>query len=123
MAADPYEQVRRVCTGLPEVVEVDAAAEVHGAYVGVRFKIRNRIVAEVFEWEGSAPMLVVFVDPDERVFLLHAGHPYFSLRHTDKRIGLVFDKGTDWDEVAELVTESYRLTAPKKLVALLDEGT
>jgi hypothetical protein len=27
---------------------------------------------------------------------------------------------TDWDEVAELLTDSYRITAPKKLVALLD---
>jgi hypothetical protein len=26
----------------------------------------------------------------------------------------------DWDEIAELVEESYRNTAPKRLVALLD---
>jgi hypothetical protein len=29
------------------------------------------------------------------------------------------DGTTDWDEVKELVTESYCLLAPKKLVALL----
>jgi len=28
--------------------------------------------------------------------------------------------GTDWEEVRELVTESYRVLAPKKLCALLD---
>jgi hypothetical protein len=28
--------------------------------------------------------------------------------------------GTDWDEIRELVTESYRRLAPKKLTALLD---
>jgi predicted DNA-binding protein (MmcQ/YjbR family) len=27
---------------------------------------------------------------------------------------------TDWKEVRELVTESYRLLAPRKLTALLD---
>ena len=27
---------------------------------------------------------------------------------------------TDWDEITELVTDSYRLTAPKKLIAQLD---
>jgi len=27
---------------------------------------------------------------------------------------------TDWDEIGELVTESYRLLAPKKLIARLD---
>jgi hypothetical protein len=27
---------------------------------------------------------------------------------------------TDWEEIRELVTESYRILAPKKLTALLD---
>jgi hypothetical protein len=27
---------------------------------------------------------------------------------------------TDWEEIRELVTESYRVLAPKKLTALLD---
>ena len=29
---------------------------------------------------------------------------------------------TDWEEIRELVIESYRILAPKKLTALLDEG-
>jgi hypothetical protein len=33
---------------------------------------------------------------------------------------MVLDDATDWDEVAELVTESYCIMAPKKLVALVD---
>ncbi len=28
----------------------------------------------------------------------------------------------DWDEIADLVEESYRMTAPKRLRALLDQG-
>jgi hypothetical protein len=31
------------------------------------------------------------------------------------------DGSTDWDEVAELLDASYRLTAPKRLIAELDE--
>jgi len=38
-------------------------------------------------------------------------------------VGLVIDAHTDWSEVAELVTESYCLLAPKKLVALMDRPT
>jgi len=38
-------------------------------------------------------------------------------------VGLVLDAHTDWSEVAELVTESYCLLAPKKLVALMDRPT
>jgi hypothetical protein len=35
----------------------------------------------------------------------------------------VLDDDVDWDEVAELLTESYCLLAPKKLVALVDRPT
>jgi len=28
----------------------------------------------------------------------------------------------DWDEVADLVEASYRMTAPKRLLAVLDQG-
>lgn len=34
--------------------------------------------------------------------------------------GIDLDADTDWAEVAELLEESYRLTAPKRLVAELD---
>lgn len=35
-------------------------------------------------------------------------------------VGLRLDADTDWTEVAELLTESYCVLAPKKLVALVD---
>jgi hypothetical protein len=35
-------------------------------------------------------------------------------------VGLRLDGTVDWDEVNELVTESYRVLAPKALVARLD---
>jgi hypothetical protein len=35
---------------------------------------------------------------------------------------MVLDDDTDWDEVAELVTESYLYCAPQKLRRLLDRG-
>jgi hypothetical protein len=34
-------------------------------------------------------------------------------------IGVRLDRPTDWGEIADLVTDSYRMTAPKRLVALL----
>jgi hypothetical protein len=37
---------------------------------------------------------------------------------TGKPVPLTDD--TDWEEIRELVTESYRILAPKKLAALLD---
>ena len=35
-------------------------------------------------------------------------------------IGVWLDRGVDWAEVDDLVRESYRLVAPKKLRVLLD---
>jgi hypothetical protein len=39
----------------------------------------------------------------------------------DPRARLVATCHADWDEVAELAVDAYRLTAPKRLLALLDQ--
>jgi predicted DNA-binding protein (MmcQ/YjbR family) len=33
---------------------------------------------------------------------------------------VLLNEDTDWEEIRELVTESYRVLAPKKLTTLLD---
>ena len=48
------------------------------------------------------------------------GHPFFASRAGRDRIVVVLTDDTDWEEIRELVTESYRILAPKKLTALLD---
>ena len=49
------------------------------------------------------------------------GHPFFAPRRArHDRIGVWLSDGTDWEEVRELVIESYRLLAPKKLTARLE---
>jgi hypothetical protein len=35
-------------------------------------------------------------------------------------VGLVLGEDPDWDEIRELLTESYCAVAPSKLVALVD---
>ena len=63
---------------------------------------------------------VLRADPDEREALLSAGHPFFPPRSGPGRIGVLLTGDPDWAEIAELVTDSYRVLAPKKLTALLD---
>ena len=53
---------------------------------------------------------------DERTFVPAYLGPYGW-------IGLDLDEVTDWVEVAELLDASYRLTAPRKLIAELDART
>ena len=75
-------------------------------------------------WEGPAgqpvPLLVLRADPDEREELLSIGHPFFAPRAGRDRVGVLLTGDTDWEEIRELVTESYRILAPKKLAELLD---
>jgi hypothetical protein len=55
--------------------------------------------------------------------LRSAGHPFFGPRWRADEVGMVLDAAVDWDEVAELLTESYCVLAPKKLVELVDRPT
>jgi hypothetical protein len=66
------------------------------------------------------PLLVLRANPYERKALLSIGHPFFASRAGHDRIGVQLTDDTDSKEIRELVTESYRILAPKKLIALLD---
>jgi hypothetical protein len=46
-----------------------------------------------------------------------AGHPFFYAGWGRDVVGMVLERSTDWTEVAELLTESYCVLAPRKLVA------
>jgi hypothetical protein len=61
------------------------------------------------------PLLVLRADPDEREALLSISRPSFASRAGRDRIGVLLTDDTDWEDIRELVTESYRLLAPKKL--------
>ena len=54
-------------------------------------------------------------EPDEVAAFEHMGHPYFRSSWGGNVIGLVLDDATDWEELAELVTDSYCIQAPASL--------
>ena len=78
------------------------------------------LVAWVSPAGQPVPLLVLRAGPDERDALLSIGHPFFVPRAGRGRIGVRLTRDTEWEEIRELVTESYRMLAPKKLTALLD---
>jgi len=114
---DIVERVRTLCLALPEVtVRVDGWAQ--------SFDIRRRSFCLLVALEGQTgkpvPLLVLRADPDEREALLSVGRPFFASRAGRDRIGVLLSDATDWEEIRELVIDSYRVLAPKKLTALLD---
>jgi hypothetical protein len=122
---DVDEQVRRLCLALPEVtVRVDYSLT-ETRSTAHSFDIRRRsfclLVATRSPTGKSVPLLVLRADPDEREALLSVGDPFFVPRRAGRdRIGVWLTGDTDWQEIRELVTESYRVIAPKKLSTLLD---
>jgi hypothetical protein len=121
---DIVERVRKLCLALPEVtVRVDHSLT-RARSTARSFDIRRRSFCLLVAVEKPAgepvPLLVLRADPDEREALLSIGHPFFAPRAGPGRIGVRLNDDTDWEEIRELVTESYRVLAPKKLTALLD---
>ena len=120
---DILERVRTLCLVLPEVtVRVDDSL-IRKRSAAYSFDIRRRSFCLLVATEGSTgravPLLVLRARAGERDALLAAGHPYFASRAGGDRIGVLLSDDTDWAEIRELVTESYRILAPKKLTALL----
>ncbi len=123
---EPYiSQARDVCLRLPEATEQETWGH-------PTFRVRRKIFAGIgldsgFDPESGAGAprvnMSMKADRDEQPLLLARGEPFFKPRYVGSKgwIGIVIDRQTDWDEVAELVEDSYRLIAPKKLVALLAE--
>jgi hypothetical protein len=121
---DIVERVRALCLALPEVtVRVDYPRS-SARSTAWSYDIRRRsfclLVAAEDPSGEPVPLLVLRADPEERRALLASGHPYFPSRASRDRLGVLLTDDTDWAEIGELVTESYRILAPKKLGALLD---
>nr|BFF16933.1 hypothetical protein GCM10025730_04540 [Promicromonospora thailandica] len=59
-------------------------------------------------------------EPGEVEAFAHLGGPYFKADWGTDVVGLVLDEHTDWDELAELLTDSYCVQAPRGLAAQVD---
>jgi hypothetical protein len=121
---DIVERIRALCLALPEVtVRVDDSLT-ETRSTAWSFDIRRRsfclLVARLDSAGKPVTLLVLRADPEERAALLAIGHPFFAARTARDRVVVLLTDDTDWAEIRELVTQSYRILAPKKLTALLD---
>ena len=112
-------RLTKICAALPEAVR-----ERYGSHAGYRVRKKvfayyldnhhgDGIVAVCFKAAHGENAQLVAVDPDR--FYLPA---YIGPRGW---VGLRLDAGSiDWEEVGDLVVDSYRLVAPERLVALIN---
>ena len=87
------------------------------AWVGQRWRVGTATIAHVFGGEDQRFRVAFRGDPEEVTAFEHLGEPYYRGGWGENAIGLILDDGTDWDEVAELLADSYRIQAPAKLAA------
>jgi predicted DNA-binding protein (MmcQ/YjbR family) len=126
-SGDVVARLASTALALPDAYEEDA-------WTGVRWRVRSKTFAHVLvaqEGYTSAyrdltgvteptTVLTFRSSGDELLALTHAGPPFYQPPWSPTVVGMVLDEATDWDEVAELVTESYRFCAPQKLRRRLD---
>ena len=108
--------LRTICLGLP-----DAYAQ--QAWAGTRWCVRKRSFAHVLTLDsplGPSTVLSFRSSGAELAALRASGHPFFRPGWGDNVVGMVLDGATGWGEVAELLTESFCIMAPKKLAALVE---
>ena len=101
-----------VCLGLPETVEKQV-------WAGTQWRVRNRMFAHVLSVDfadGPVTVMTFRSSGPELDALRSAGHPFFRPAWGANLVGMVLDPGVNWDEVTELVIESYCVLAPRKLV-------
>jgi YjbR len=121
-------RIRAVCLALPEAYE-------EHAWVGTRWRVRTRTFAHVLlidaGWppayvraagtEGPAVVLMFRSSGPELDVLRGAGPPFFGPPWRADEVGMAIGDGTvDWDEIAELITESYCVVAPKRLAGAVN---
>jgi YjbR len=119
--------LRSVCLGLPEVHE-------ERAWVGTRWRIRTKTFAHVLRIDGGWPPAYARAAADEGPLTVlmfrssgadlevmrSAGRPFFAPPWRSDEVGLAIDGGSDWEEIAELVVDSYCVLAPKRLARLVE---
>ncbi len=85
------------------------------AYYGSSLKVDG-------EWIQHPQSIMVQPDPDDRPALLQDPRAFVpAYLGPSGWIGYDLDDEGDWDEVAELLDASFRLTAPRRLVSELDD--
>ncbi len=110
-------RIKELCLALPEAVE-----KPFGGHTAPSFRVREKLFVMTSE-DGTTmtckarpgvQQALVSSDPQRFFVPAYVGHKGW--------VGARLDVEQDWDEIAELIEESYRMTAPRRLAARLDQA-
>ena len=106
-------RVARVMDPLPRARPDDA-------WVGQRWRVGQATICHLFGGEDQLFRITFRAELDEVMAFEHLGAPYFRAGWGRNVVGMLLDDDTDWEELGELLTESYCLQAPAHLVEQVD---
>ncbi len=122
MSNDPYEseaqlKLRSLCMALPETVD-----KPFGGHNAPTYRVVDKMYAS--SGEDGLSLIMKGAPGVQQALVAASPERYFVPKYVGHIgwVGVNLTVELDWDELAELIEESYRLIAPKKLVAHLDKG-
>jgi predicted DNA-binding protein (MmcQ/YjbR family) len=111
--SEAVARIRVICLALPEAVE-----KPFGGHTAPSFRVRDKIFVMTSE-PGYGPITMQCkAGPGAQDVLVHSDPVrFFVPPYTGHNgwVGVRLDVPIDWSIVEELVRDSYRLTAPKRL--------
>jgi len=116
---DPLETLRKLCLALPETTERLSHGE-------PTWFVRDKKTFVMYANHHHNDRLTFWCaapDGAQEALVGSAPERFFRPPYVGHRgwLGVYLDvPGVDWDQIADLVTDAYRVVAPKRLVAELD---
>lgn len=112
---DMLHHLHEICLALPE-----AAEKPFGGHTAPSFRVRDKLFLMTSE-DGLSMMFKAGAGVQEAL-VGESPERFFVPKYVGSKgwVGARLDVAQDWDELTELIEDSYRLIAPKRLSALLD---
>jgi predicted DNA-binding protein (MmcQ/YjbR family) len=120
MPPRPLTRLRKLCLALPEAHEVEA-------WGAPTFRVKNKLFAMYAasnnnHGDGRESVWLKAASGNQELMVRAKPKQYFVPAYVGPNgwVGVYLDRNVDWDELAELLRDGYRLIAPKKLRVALD---
>jgi predicted DNA-binding protein (MmcQ/YjbR family) len=115
MTAAITNRLRKICLAFPEAEEKEAWGD-------PTFRVKDKIFAMEKRGDGRASVWFKAPPGSQQVLIGAAPETFFRPPYVGHKgwVGMRLDAKPDWKEVETLLRRSYRLTAPKKLAAMVE---
>jgi predicted DNA-binding protein (MmcQ/YjbR family) len=112
VADDVADRIREICLALPEAEERETWGQ-------PTFRVREKIFALIRQDDGGLSVWCKAAPGILQALIASAPEHFFYPPYVGHKgwIGIRTDRDIDWEDVTDLIADSFHLIAPRKLVA------